>query len=131
MTKQITGSFQIIAWDEKPYAELEGGAKLTSASVKQSYSGGIEGTSVVEYLMVHRADQTATFVGHELITGSIEGRNGSFIIQHNGTFKNGIAKSKWVIVSSSGTGALLEISGQGSFVSGEQGRADYLFTSSV
>ena len=46
-----TSTFKIEGWDEKPFAELEGGGKLTQASVQQALSGDIDGEGAVEWLM--------------------------------------------------------------------------------
>jgi hypothetical protein len=128
MSKQVSGSFKVTAWSEKAYAEIENGGKLTRASVELTYSGGIEGTSSIEYLMAYRNDEWAAFVGQERITGAVSGAKGSFLIQHRGTFESGVARSTWTVVPSSGTGALQAIGGHGAFVADKQGRADYTFT---
>jgi len=125
---EVIGSFETTAWNEDPYAELEGNARLTRATAQRSYTGGVDGihgTSTLEYLVAHRADQTATFVGYERVSAAVKGRNGTFILQHSGTIEDGIARSAWTIVTSSGTGALSGIAGQGSFSSGTDGRACY------
>ena len=116
MKKESTCTFKITGWDEKPYEELEGGARLTRAKVSQAYQGGIHGDGVVEYLMAHAADGTARFVGMELVKGMLDGKSGSFVIQHVGTYDTGGARSSWSIVPGSGTGALKDITGQGSYV---------------
>jgi Protein of unknown function (DUF3224) len=128
MSKEASGTFKIIAWNEKPYAELENGGKLTRASVELAYTGGIEGTSTIEYLMAYRNDEWAAFVGQERITGAIAGSKGSFLIQHRGTFESGVARSTWTVVPSSGTESLRSIVGHGTFVADKQGRADYTFS---
>jgi len=122
---EIAGSVTTTAWNENPYAEVVSGVKLTHATGERLYVGGIEGTSTLQYLIAHRADQTATFVGYERITGSVKRVSGSFIIQHAGTIENGIARSAWSIVSSSGTDALAGIAGEGTFSSGHDRRACY------
>ena len=38
-TSKATGTFTIKGWDEQPYAEAEGAAKLTHARVTTTYSG--------------------------------------------------------------------------------------------
>ena len=53
--------FEIKAWDENPYNEMEGAPKLNRASVTQSYSGDIEGEGRVEYLMVYGEGGSASF----------------------------------------------------------------------
>jgi hypothetical protein len=110
-------TFKITGWDEKTIEVIEGSAKLTSAKVTQSYSGTIEGTSAVEYLMAYTVDGTASFVGLERVTGSVEGKTGTFVIQHTGMYSDK-ARSTWTIVEGSGTGALATLQGSGSYEAG-------------
>ncbi len=102
MAEKDQCSFQISSWDEKPYEEIEGGAKLTRARVTQTYHGVIEGSGAVEYLMIHRGDRSASFVGLERVNGSVGGKSGSFVLQHVGTFEGGTAKSNWFVVPAAG-----------------------------
>jgi Protein of unknown function (DUF3224) len=111
-----TGNFKIAGWDEKPYAELENGGKLTQASVQQSFSGEIEGEGAVEWLMCYRPDQTAEFTGLQRITGRIGKRSGSFVLlQTRGTFDGKEAKGDLSVVPGSGTGDLRGLRGKGGF----------------
>jgi len=108
-------SFKIASWDETPCVELEGGAKLTRAQVTQTYSGDLLGESRVEFLMSHGSDGTAQFVGYELLSGTLAGKQGSFILQHVGTYGSRGAESQWSIQAGSGTGDLAGIHGKGSY----------------
>ena len=128
MEKKLEGIFQVTGWDEKPYSEESDGSKLTKAQVTQTYTGSIEGSSQVEYLMSHQDDKSAVFVGMEKVTASIHGKSGSFIIQHSGKFENGVASSNFVIVAGSGQGELSGIEGSGSFESTEQVKSKYQMT---
>ena len=128
MQSKLEGIFQVTGWDEKPYSEESDGSKLTKAQVTQTYTGSIEGSSQVEYLMAHRSDKSAVFVGMEKVSASINGKSGSFVIQHNGKFENGVASSNFVIVTGSGQGELTGIEGSGKFESTEHGKSDYQIT---
>jgi hypothetical protein len=132
MSTHVKGTFKIKSWDETPYNESEGLPKLTRASVSQVYQGDIEGEGAVEYLMVYRDDNSASFVEMQRFTGSIGGRSGNFVMQGNGTFEDGVAKGDWLVVPGSGTGDLSGIKGKGSFraVHGEdyvEATLDYSF----
>lgn len=87
MTLQATGLFKITSWDEKPFAEVAGGGKLTRASVIKTYTGEIQGTGTLEYLMAYRLDGNADFFGYERFIGQIGERTGSFVLQHQGVFR--------------------------------------------
>jgi len=118
MGKLATATFKVQSWEETPYDETDEGPKLTRARVAKVLSGDIEGDSVVEYLMVHRADGTSSFVGVERVVGSVSGRSGSFVLQHSGTFAGGVAKAEWTVVPGSGSGDLQRLQGRGGFESG-------------
>ena len=120
MRKQANATFTIKSWDEKAYEEKEGAPKLTRAGVTKEYKGDIEGEAKVEYLMMYRSAGSASFIGLERVTGSVGGRSGSFVLQHSGTFEEGIAKVTLSVVPGSGTGNLLGMSGEGGFSAGHQ-----------
>ena len=120
MRKQAKTTFGIKSWDEKPYSEIEGSPKLTRATVTKSYQGDIDGEGKVEYLMMYRSAGSATFTGLERVTGSIGGRSGSFVLQHTGTFEDGVAKVTLSVVPGSGTGDLRGMKGEGGFSVGHQ-----------
>jgi hypothetical protein len=114
MTKTAKGRFAIKSWDEKPYSEDAELPKLTRASVVKTLTGDIEGIGQVEYLMMYREDGTATFVGLERVTGKLDGRNGSFVLQRTGAFEGGLAKESYSVVAGSATGDLRGLAGSGS-----------------
>ena len=113
---RATGTFKIEGWEETTYAETEDGGKLTRASVKQAFTGDIEGEGSVEWLMCYRPDQTADFVGLQRITGQLGERSGSFaLLQTGGTFDGKEAKGDLSVVPGSGTGELRGLRGGGGF----------------
>ena len=120
MRKQAKATFDIKSWDEKPYNEMEGAPKLTRASITKWYQGDVEGEGKLEYLMMYRTAGSANFMGLERITGSIGGRSGSFVLQHIGTFEDGVAKVKLSVIPGSGTGDLRGMTGEGGFSVGHQ-----------
>lgn len=120
MRKQAKATFGITSWDEKPYSEVEGLPKLTRASVTKSYQGDIEGEGKLEYVMMYRSAASASFMGLERVTGSIGGRSGSFVLQHTGTFEDGVAQVTVSVVPGSGTGDLRGMNGEGGFSVGHQ-----------
>jgi hypothetical protein len=116
---RANGSFKVTSWDENTYEELDGGGKLTLASVEYTLSGDIEGNGTVRWLMAYRPDGTAHYTGLQRVTGSIGGHDGSFVVETTGDFDGKVADGTWTIVAGSGTGALSGISGRGT------GRAPY------
>lgn len=116
---QLTGTFDVMGWEEAPYDNAAGLPKLTHADVCQALHGDIEGEASVTYLMGYRDDGSASFVGMIRVVGSIGERAGSFVMQDVGTFQNSVAKGRWTIVPGLGTGALRDIRGNGHFAAAE------------
>ena len=126
MKKRASAAFTITTWHEKPYSEAPDQPKLTRASVTKSFTGDIEGEGSVEYLMMYRADGSASFVGLERIVGRIDGKAGSFVLQRRGTFEGGVASEEYFVVPGSATGDLRGLEGNGSTALGH--RTQYSFT---
>lgn len=114
MRQKVNARFAIQSWDEKPLGEGQDPPRLTRASVTKTYTGEIEGTGQVEYVMMYRSDGSATFVGLERVVGRIGGRAGTFVLQRTGTFESGLAKESYSVISGSATGDLQGLVGEGS-----------------
>ena len=101
--------------------------KLTRAKVSQKHQGTIEAEGSVEYLMSYAADESATFVGLELVRGAVAGKRGSFVIRHSGAYEGGQARSSWDIVPGSGSGELTGLRGEGKYIVGHAEPASVSF----
>jgi hypothetical protein len=113
MSNQIRAQFEISSWDETPFDEGTGVAKLTEALVEKSYTGDVEASSTTKWLMAYAPDKTATFVGIERIKGTVGGKRGSLVLLHEGTFEGGAATATLRVVS--GTDELTDVTGGGKF----------------
>lgn len=118
MSRHATGTFAVKSWDEQTYAELEGGGKLTRASVAQAFTGDIDGEGAVEYLMCYREDGTANVVGLHRVVGRVGDQAGSFVLQSTGGFDGREARGSLLVVPGSGTGDLRGLRGEGEMVAG-------------
>jgi hypothetical protein len=114
MTKHAAGTFEVKSWNEKSYSEIEGQPKLTRADVVYGYHGGFEGEGNIEYLMCYSSNNIAYFIGYEQMTGRLDDRSGSFVLQHVGTYESGAVKDSLTIVPGSATGELRGLQGSGS-----------------
>lgn len=106
-------------WDEQPFEEWDGG-KLTRARVSTKYAGGIEGSSVLEYLMSYGPDGAVTYVALERVKGTVDGRSGGLVLRHVGTFADGAANSDLTVVG--GSGDFAGAGGSGTMVADPAGR---------
>ena len=116
-TGTATGTFTIKGWDEQPWAEHDQAAKLTHARVTTSYQGDLEGEGTSGLLMVYDQDDAA-YSGYERFVGSLEGRQGSFVLRLGGGFEGGTARTTWTVVEGSATGDLAGLQGEGGYQAG-------------
>jgi hypothetical protein len=120
MTLDISAAFEIKDWDEQPFDEGVDVAKLTKAAVTKEYSGDVEGTSATQWLMAYRPDGSADFVGLERIRGTLNGRRGSLVLLHVGSYSAGVATATLTVVS--GTDELTGATGRGKLDADPAGR---------
>jgi hypothetical protein len=98
-----------------PYDQPTAGPGLVKIHVEEAFSGDIEGEGVAEFLQVARPDGSATFVGIERVTGKVDGKKGTFLLQDTGTVEGKVVNGKWFVVPGSGTGELTGLRGTGGF----------------
>lgn len=110
--------FKIVSWEEEPFDEPEDGPKLTRAHVRKSFHGDLSGTGNLMYVMVSLSAGEATFIGFEKVVGSLDGRKGSFVLRHSGSYDGAQATAEYEVVPGSGTDELAGISGNGGFSAG-------------
>lgn len=125
---RITSTYTPTKWDEKPYAIIDNRMKSTKATVEFAFSGDIEGSANVEYLMFYSSfdpkdphNAKAQYVGLMRITGKLKGKSGSFTLIDNGTFASGVARSTVTVIPESGTGELSKITGNGNYKADQSG----------
>ena len=118
-------------YEPAAYDDPAAGPSLTRIHVEESFSGDIVGDGVVEFLQAARADGSASFVGIERVTGTVAGRDGTFLLQDAGTVVGGIVSGDWFVIPGSGTGQLAGLRGTGGFRAnlgeGAQIHLDYWF----
>ncbi|MER6989672.1 DUF3224 domain-containing protein [Saccharopolyspora hirsuta] len=110
-TTTIQAEFEIDSWDEVPYEEPSEGPKLTKVVIRKTYRGALEGTGVAEVLTA-QGTEGAGYVASERIAGTLEGRRGTFVIQHGGLADGDDQTTFGTVVPHSGTAGLAGLSGR-------------------
>jgi hypothetical protein len=109
---QATGTFEVKLAPQKadnPQAEAAG---LGRMSLDKQFHGDLEATGQGEMLSVlDREKGSGGYVAMERVNGKLQGREGSFVLQHNATMNRGAAKMDILVVPDTGTGQLAGISG--------------------
>lgn len=102
---------EITSWEESVYDAPEEGSAILRATVKKTFTGEVEGTSVAELLMVRAgAEGGEGYIATERIVGRVGDRTGSFVVQHGGVSSRELVQFGY-IVKDSGTGDLRGIVG--------------------
>ena len=127
MSTLATATFSLKRWDEKPYDEIDGGPRMTRASVLYAFDGEMSGEGRLEYLMTYLPDASAMFCGYQRFVGRVGAREGSLVFQHGGRFAAGVATDTWRVVPGSGTGDLRGIQGQIEFSASHQEKYEVIF----
>jgi hypothetical protein len=88
------------------------GGPFSRLFLDKRFHGDLEGTSKGQMLGAGTAvEGSAAYVALELVTGSLKGKPGSFILQHKGTMRKGVPAMEVTVVPDSGTGELTGIAG--------------------
>ena len=121
---KIRGSFEVQMQPEPPFDSADG-VVLGRMRVDNTFSGPLTAKSKVEMLSVRTpiAD-SAGYVAIERITGTLDGKSGSFSVVHLGLSRRGEKSLTIEIVPDSGTGDLRGIGGEMS-IDVVDGRHDY------
>lgn len=117
MEKIVESKLKIESWDEKPYRELADGSKFSRADVMLTGSDDGLTSATFESLLFYRADGTSSFVTLMRVTGTLDGRSGSFVLQGRGTYDGTTARVDSVVVDDSGTDGLAGLRGSAESVS--------------
>ncbi|HTS48260.1 MAG TPA: DUF3224 domain-containing protein [Bryobacteraceae bacterium] len=108
MTHHATGTFTVDVHPLSP-APAEG---ISRFSTDKQIHGGLEATSKGEMFSAGDPKQGAAgYVAIEVVTGSLDGKKGTFALQHMATMDQNGPKLSVIIVPGSGTGELKGISG--------------------
>jgi hypothetical protein len=87
-------------------------AGLGRMSIDKQFHGDLDGTSKGEMLTgMSSVKGSAGYVAIERVTGTLQGRTGSFILEHTGLMNRGAPSLSIIVVPDSGTGQLTGIAG--------------------
>ena len=105
------GSMGVNMEAEPPFLDQDG-LKLNRNAVSKRFHGEMSGTSEAQMLAAFTATPgSAGYVAIEHFVGSVNGKSGSFVMQHSGIMNRGDAQLTVSIVPDSGSGELAGISG--------------------
>jgi hypothetical protein len=87
-------------------------AGIARLTIDKQYHGDLDAHSVGVMLATGSAKGSGGYVAIERVTGTLDGRSGSFALQHSGTMDNGSPTLIVTVIPGSGTGGMQGISGK-------------------
>lgn len=126
MTTHVTASADMKSWDEhtwdgKRYDEVTG-PKQTTGGMTVAYTGDLEAVGDLRFVMSYPDDDSCVSTGYEVVTGTLKGRTGSFVLHHVGGFRDGVADATFTVVSATSDLAGLTGTGRITWAPGEPGQ---------
>jgi Protein of unknown function (DUF3224) len=111
MALHASGAFEV-KLSPQPLADSGADPTLGRMTIDKTFSGDLHATSKGEMLMAGTPVKgSAGYVAIERVSGALQGRSGTFVLQHTGTMNRGAAQLTVTVVPDSGTGELTGLAG--------------------
>ena len=108
--RQVNGTFEVAL---TPLADAGEIAAIGHMAIEKVFHGPLDGRSQGQMLATRTpVDGSAGYVALERVTATLEGRSGSFTLQHSGTMNRGAATLQLTVVPDSGSEGLAGIDGR-------------------
>ncbi|SMC19054.1 Protein of unknown function [Andreprevotia lacus DSM 23236] len=108
---RITGQFDVTLVAQ-PHEEQVGDPAIGRRSIDKHFHGELDAHSLGQMLAAGGSvPGSAGYVAIEKVTGTLAGRQGSFVLQHNGTMNRGQPTLTIHVVPDSGSDALTGLTG--------------------
>lgn len=127
MASHATGSFDVKMTPQKPDNPVEEAANIARMTGDKQWHGDLEATSKVEMLSAGDPRSSAVYVALERVTGTLKGRNGSFVLHHIGIMNRGVPQLTIEVAPDLGAGQLTGITGKMNVIIAKDGKHTYDF----
>jgi hypothetical protein len=123
MTK-ASGTFEVKMNPQDQGADMP----IGRMQIDKQFQGDLVGTSKGQMLMASSSSvkDSAGYVAIEKVTGTLNGRRGSFYLQHNGVMTRGVGELTITVIPDSGTDQLAGLRGKMNIIIAE-GKHSYEF----
>ena len=126
MANQAIGPFEVRLKPQNTGQTM--GPAIGRMTIDKQFHGGLEATSKGEMLSFSSSmPGSAGYVAMELVTGSLAGRKGSFVLQHSATMDRGKPELSITVVPDTGTGELEGLCGRMVIIIDADGKHSYEF----
>ena len=125
MSKRASGTFDV----KMSPKEMGAGAVVGGMTIDKDFHGDLAGTSKGEMLMASSSSvkNSAGYVAIEKVTGTLDGRSGTFYLQHNGTMNRGAGDLTITVIPDTGTDQLTGLEGRLNIIIAPDGKHAYEF----
>ena len=109
MTTHLENAFTVDGWEEREdeLPAVPDGPATGRALIRKTYRGTLDATAVAEFMSTGQV----AYLAQERVEGTLDGRRGSFVLQHGASME---PPSQWAfVVAGSGTGELAGLAGTG------------------
>jgi hypothetical protein len=111
MVFHAQGSFDVKLTPQAPDDAED--ALIARTVIDKKFHGELEGTSKAQMLSARTGMRdSGAYVAIERVSGSLNGRSGTFLFQHSGTMNRGVQQLTIDVVPDSGTEQLVGLSGR-------------------
>ncbi len=108
MTNRASGTFEV------KMSPQEADMSVGRMTIDKQFQGDLVGASKGQMLMASSSSvkDSAGYVAIEKVTGTLNGRRGSFYLQHNGVMTRGVGELTITVIPDSGTDQLAGLRGK-------------------
>ena len=124
MSNRAVGTFEVKLNPQDEGAE----AAVGRMTIDKQFQGDLVGTSKGQMLMAgsESVKGSAGYVAIEKVTGTLNGRRGTFYLQHSGTMNRGAGELTITVIPDTGTDQLTDLRGRMNIII-EDGKHSYEF----
>jgi hypothetical protein len=109
--KRASGSFEV-SMQPLANSEVSADPMLGRFLLDKKFTGDLEASARGHMLSAGTGIKgSAAYVAIDRVTGALDGRKGSFVLQHSGSMKRGAPSLSVMVVPDSGTGELQGLTG--------------------
>lgn len=109
----IEGVFEVKVAPQAPDNEPAKNSALARLSIDKHYSGELEASGQGEMLASGDGGQSGAYVALEKVTGTLQGKQGGFVLMHHAVLNRGAPENwKVTVVRDSGEGELAGLAGE-------------------
>lgn len=126
------GTFETGGWTPQPPYDDRDGIQLGQVTMTKTFHGDLTATSLVTMLVAAtEVEDSRSYVALERIDGTLDGREGSFVVQHSAASDRGKQSLTVSVVPDSGTGELRGLRGTMDIQIAPDGSHSYTFEYSL